>query len=39
MRKGKKVKESCRGGKTPSFGVNFIDKAKNYCYKSLTELI
>ena len=28
MRKGEKVKESCRGGKAKSFGANFIDKLK-----------
>ena len=29
MRKGEKVKESCRGGKAESFGTNFIDKARS----------
>ena len=28
MRKGEKVKESCRGGKAERFGANFIDKLK-----------
>ena len=33
------MKESCGGGKAESFGANFIDKNKNSCYMSLTELI
>ena len=28
MRKGEKVKESCRGRKAESFGANFIDPLK-----------
>ena len=29
MRKGEKVKESCRGGQAESFGTNFIDQSQS----------